>query len=175
MPSEQLRFWIEIVASFAGIVALFAIAMELVRARRADTRDFLFNANEKLNAISSERLYTESMEFSNLEDWAILVKDDKHWKKFLAVFNFWELIATATKLNAINKNLVLYEYGVAFMHFYEKFSTVYHELDKNTGFNMFEELDWFANEFMGSQFSSRFELGKKANDYVNKVIAQASK
>ena len=170
MPSEQVRFWLEALGSIAGVVALAAIALELIRARRADTRDFLFAASGKLGELLSERIFVNAMEFSNLENWLQLGRDDENVKNFTAVFNFWSLIAKTTKLNAINRNIIFGEYGLPFMVFYEKFSKLYHELAEHTGMNFFEELDWFANEF-AARFPGKHELNKRHNEYVKEVKA----
>lgn len=173
MPSEQLRFWLELVASFAGIAALAAIALELQRARKADTRDFLFQTTEKINEIRKERIYLTSLNFSNLKEFLILRRDDEYGQAFVAVFNFWSLLVKTTRLNAVNQKIVFDEYGLAFMNYYEKFSEVQHEFAKVSGFNWFEELDWFADEYM-RLFPGKVELLKKQNEYVEKVVSQAS-
>ena len=59
MPSEQVRFWLEVVASAAGIAALAAIALELLRARRADARDFIFHISENTSCGKHERVTYE--------------------------------------------------------------------------------------------------------------------
>ena len=66
MPSEQLRFWLETLASITGIAALVFIAMELLRARRADSRDFLFHVYEKYEGLAKDMQVVATLQVSNI-------------------------------------------------------------------------------------------------------------
>ena len=144
MPSEQVRFILESIASIAAIAALVAIALELQRARRADTRDFLFYTHEKYHEIRKTQDYLLGLNISNVDD---LNKGDKKTDAWMSVYGFWELICRTTQAKAIDKDIVIEQYARPFLRFYDKLADVVHErIEEQGGLDWFSPVDWFANE-----------------------------
>lgn len=174
MPSEQLRFWLEVVASIAGVVALAAIALELVRARRADTRDFLFQMSNKYSEIKSAETSALSWEFSNLEEWWLI--GNKEWvESYMPAYNFYDILATSIRSKTINREFAIKQFGRPFIRFYEKFSGVMHQAIEieGGGIDWFEDWDWLANEVIRLHPDEKTAT-KNLNDAYDKVMAKAS-
>ena len=160
MPSEQIRFWLESIGSVAGVAALAAIALELIRARRADTRDFLFHTHEKYNEIRKEQDLLLSLKFSQLEDYNFSGSEE-NMDAWVSVFGFWNLIASTTRAKAIDKNIVIEQFARPFLRFYEKFSEAGHQLvEEQGGLNWFNNIDWLADETI-KRFPGEVEAMKK--------------
>ena len=95
MPSEQIRFLLETIGSIAGIAALVAIALEFLRARRADARDFLFHIYEKYEGLAKEMVLVESKKPMNKQELLTLARDAEEFDDaFQKIFNFWEEFTT---------------------------------------------------------------------------------
>ena len=174
MPSEQLRFVLEIIGSIAGIAALIAIALELQRARKADERDFLFHTYEKFEELSREWALSTSMEFSTLDELILLTINEEHQNAFLKIFNFWDLFTKTVRDNAISKSSAFEHFGIAFIRYYDNYSQAFHEMDEiKGGLNSFESLDWFYEELI-KNYPGESESVKRRETYWAKVEAQAS-
>lgn len=146
MPNEQIRFWLESFASIAGIVGLFAIASELLRARKADARDFLFHMYEKFDAMHEERRLMEQLEFSNYDEFLQLFQDND--KSMLTIYNFWDLLTRTVKDGIIDSRTALDHFGRIFMTFYNRYSKAHHEYrDIEGNPEWFATFDWFAKEY----------------------------
>lgn len=173
MPSETVRFWLESIGSVAGIAALAAIALELLRARRADTRDFLFQITEKHQEIRHETNIAFSWEFSNLEEW-YLNDSEENRVAWSAVYSFWDLLAVSVRAKTISKYFAAKQFGRPFLRFYEKFSDVMHQqIEIEGGANWFGDIDWLADEVF-KLFPGEIEAMNELNEYFEKLKAQAS-
>ena len=147
MPSEQLQFWLESVASLAGIIGIYAIASELLRARRADAREFLFHMAEKLDEMHEDRRIVEQLKFSNYDEFLSLYQE--HDVAMLKVYNFWDLLTKTVKDKVIDSKVAVDHFGRMFMYsFYNKYSKAHHELrDIEDNSEWFSNFDWFAKEY----------------------------
>ena len=165
MPSEQVRFLLESIASTAGIAALVAIALELQRARKADVREFLFHTSEKFDAMHEERRIVEHLEFSTYIDF--VKQFQKHDKALLKVFNFWESLTRAVKDGVIDKKSAVTHYGRVFMYtFYNKYKDVHHELRVIEGNSeWFRSFDWFAEQY-GKLKPGDWDSHLRGNNYI---------
>lgn len=117
MLDQQIRFWLEIIGSAAGIIALFAIALELQRARKADTREFYFHIAEKFNAIidKSQTLFeTDLLDFDEL---ILLPNDHERSAAWGPVLNFWDIQTRSAHDNSNDKKFALEQFGRAFYSF----------------------------------------------------------
>ena len=174
MPSEQLRFWLEAIGSFAGIVALAAIALELQRARRADSRDFMFFTFKLFNELYEEQRIIDSLEFSNLEELILLTDDPSIRKAVIAIQDFWELIIVSVKNRAVDINIVLDSFGVPFYRYYQKFSNTFPEWADIYGTETFhEDVVSFARKYQ-NLYSVQINAAKKGEEFVKRVRTQAS-
>ena len=174
MPNEQLRFWLETVGSIAGIAALVAIALELLRARRADTRDFLFEMTNKYAEIKNAEVVALSWEFSNVEEWWLL--GSKEWvESYMPVYYFYDVLATSVRSKTVNKEFAIKQFGRPFIRFYEKFSSVMHQVIEieGEGINWFADWDWLADEVV-RLYPGEKTATKNLNDAYEKVMAKAS-
>jgi hypothetical protein len=174
MPSEQLRFWLEGIGSLAGVVALAAIALELVRARRADTRDFLFQMTNKYAEIKNAEVVALSWEFSNLEEWWLI--GNREWREsFVPVYNFYDMFATSVRSKTINKKFAIKQFGRPFIRFHQKFSDVMHQVIEieGEGINWFEDWDWLADEIV-RLYPGETTASKNLKDAYEKVMPKAS-
>ena len=150
MPSEQLRFWLEAAGSAAGIAALAAIALELLRARKADSRDFYFHVSERYEGLWNERQLLDSVEFSSLEEVYKMIEDKELLKAYAKVSNSWDLLARTVRDNPIDKKLAVEQFGRVFYEYYEKWTPVHNQLNEiegKGGYGYFAHFDWFAAEY----------------------------
>ena len=148
MPSEQVRFWLEAGASIVGLVGVFAIALELMRARKADVREFLFHTGDQFDAMHDERRIVEHLKFVTYIEF--VEQFQKNDEALLKVFNFWESLTRAVKDGVIDKKSAVNHYGRVFMYsFYNKYKDVHHELREIEG-----NSEWFTS------FDSLFKLCK---------------
>lgn len=175
MPSEQLRFWLETITSVIGLIGVFAIALELLRARRADARDFIFHISEKYKDIYNERTLVNSFEFSNMDEWIVVIRGkEEHWQAYATVFNFWDLLTKTVRATAIDRKIAITQWGRVFMLFHEKFSQVSRELiELEGGHNWYENFDWFAEEYM-KYLPSDLDAMKRQNEIAERVLAEAA-
>ena len=174
MPSEQFRFLLESIASAAGILALVAIALELLRARRADARDFLFQTYEKMGVLSADVRYVQAMEFDNLDEMLLLLGDEKVDIIWNNVFSFWDLFTKSVRANAIDKHMAFEHFGAPFLRYYQKHSNALQDWYAiSMDLNNWESFDWFFNEFM-SKYPREIEAEKTRRAYSAKVKAKAS-
>ena len=174
LPNEQVRFWLESAASLAGIIGLFAIASELLRARRADARDFLFQTQEKWDEIFDERMVVRSLRFSNMDDYLLALHESENSQAFMTVFNFWDLMTRTIKAKAIDKDIAIHAFGRPFMDYFGKYSHVQHQrVELQGGSNWFTTFDWFAEEITKT-LPGEFDAFSKEDKYVEKLKAQAN-
>ena len=174
MPSEQLRLVLESIASLAGIVALIAIALELQRARKSDAREYLFHMYEKFEELSNARVFVLSLEFSTLEELIVLTGKGESDDTFFKVFNFWDLFTKTVRDNTINREMAFEHFGIAFIQYYDKYATVFHQLGEiKGGFNNFDSFDWFSKEFLRA-YPGELESVRRRNAFSEKVLAQTS-
>ena len=148
MPSEQLRFVLESIASIAGFAALVATALELQRARRADAREFLFHAYEKFNDIHEHRIIVEQLELNSFDDFRREFSDDRARESLVTMYSFWDLLTRTIRDRAIDTKSATEHFGRVFMTYYVKYSPFQHEWRKIEGdSDWFEDFDWFAEEY----------------------------
>ena len=176
MPSEQLRFWLEVFSSFAGLVGLAAIALELLRARRADTRDYLLRIHRRLSEISEERVIVDGFEFSNMDEFFLLWKEGENLTAYRAVYNFWELLIETTRSNPVDKLQIMQGFGDIYMSFYDKVADASIEIETTFGGMFFEPFRWFANEYKKNypHAQEQVESNRKIGEYIEKLKAQSS-
>jgi hypothetical protein len=175
VPSEQVRFILESIASIAGIAALVAIALELQRARRADSRDFMFFTFKLHNELYEEQRIVDALEFSNLEELILLTDDPSIRKAVIAIQDFWELIIVSVKNRAVDSNIVLDSFGVPFYRYYQKFSNTFPEWADIYGTEDFhKDVVSFARKYQ-KLYSVRINAAEKGEEYVKTVRTQVSK
>jgi hypothetical protein len=146
--------------------------LELQRARRADTRDYLFQSFEKWEEMSKEWTLVLSMEFSTLDELLILTRDETRFNAFLKVFNFWDLLTKTIQDKAIDRSVAFEHYGISFVRYYDKYSKAMQEVDEiKGGFNNFQSFDWFHEEYLKT-YPGEVESVKKRDEYFKKVWAQ---
>ena len=174
MPSEQLRFWLESMGSIAGVAALAAIALELIRARRADTRDFLMQMTKNYSEIVTQANVVQSWEFSNIEEWWLIDRKEKR-EAWMPVYNFFDILATAIRAKTVNKEFAVGQFGRPFIRFYEKISGVMHESIEIEagGIDWFADMDWLADEVL-KLYPGEKTATKNLNDAYEKVMGKAS-
>ena len=147
MPSEQIRFWLETLATIAGIAALVFVGQELLRARRADARDFLFHIYEKFERLADELILIEAVDPVDLKGLLSLNEDEEFSAAFQKMFNFWELLTKTVRDNAIDKVIAFEHFGAPFIRFYEIYSNAQHEWNRiGNGIPFFKSFDWFYKE-----------------------------
>jgi len=150
VPSEQLRFVLETIGSLAGIAALVAIALELQRARRADTREFMSRAYEKYTNLIKERDSLASIEYSSIEELILRPDAEAEYAAFEKTSFFWTELTTEVKHNPSEKKIAIEEFGRLFYGFYEKWSPYLndlHEIEGEGGYHWTTHMDWFASEY----------------------------
>ena len=176
MPSEQIRFWFEIFGSFAGLLGLAAIALELLRARRADTRDYLLRIHSRLSEISEERVIVDGFEFSNMDEFFLLWNEGENLKAYRAVYNFWELLIDTTRSNPVDKLQVMQSFGEIYMSFYDKVADVSIEIETTFGGVFFEPFRWFASEYNENypHAQQQADSNRKIGEYIEKLKASNS-
>ena len=175
MPSEQLRFIIETAASIIGLIGVFAIALELLRARKADERDFLFHTYEKYEEIAVERGIIFNLNFTKLDELVLITVSEGDAKSaYFKVFDYWDLLTKTIQSGAISSKIAAEHFAFPFMTYYEKYSTYIHEWFKIIGgYGQFDSFDWFAEECRRLVMIDS-EIPRKAQEYIDKVKAQAS-
>ena len=174
MPSDQIRVILENFASVVGIIGIYAIALELLRARKADSREFLFHTYEKFSLLHTERRLVESSEIENLEEFILAFGDKKFDKAFTSIYNFWDLLTRTVNEQTIDKKMALNHFGRVFMQFYSKFSDFNHEFGQITGDTKYwENFDWFAAEF-DELSPDNLDAINRGDEYVAEVFAKAA-
>lgn len=168
MLNEQLRFWLESLASLAAIIGLFTIAKELLRARKADQRDFLFHMSDKLDAMHEERRIVEQLEFSNYDEF--LAHFQTHDEPLLKVYNFWDLLTRAVKDNIVDAKTAIDHFGRLFMYtYYSKYAKAHHEYrDIEGNPEWFANFDWFAEQYNKLK-PGDWDKYMKGRDYISKA------
>jgi hypothetical protein len=174
VPSDQVRFWLETAASIIGLIGVFAIALELLRARKADERDFLFHTYEKYEEIAAERGIVQNLQFTNVDELVLINSSEGDAQSaYFKVFNYWDLLTKTIQSGAISSKIAAEHFAFPFMTYYEKYSTYIHEWFKIIGgYGQFDSFDWFAEECQRVMGDS--EIPRKAQEYIDKVKAQAS-
>ena len=173
MLSEQIRFWLETLGSIAGISALVFVGLELLRARRADARDFLFHIYEKYEGLADELILVEAVDPVNLEELMALVEDEEFSAAFQKMFNFWELLTKTVRDNAIDKAIAFEHFGAPFIRFYGIYSNAQHEWNRiGNGINFFKSFDWFYAEIMKA-YPGELEAAGLRNEFVAGLEAKA--
>jgi len=176
MLNEQIRFWLEIIGSAAGIIALFAIALELQRARKADTRDFYFHIAEKFDRLEEERAILYEMDTLDFDVLILIPSEDKRYKAFGLIANFWDMVSRAAHENSSDKKIALEQFGNPFYSFYSKWSYYFKGLAEIEGTSFpvgYRYLDWFAEEYL-KYFPEEWEAFLKAQAYVDALQNKSS-
>jgi hypothetical protein len=167
MLNEQLRFWLESLASIAAIVGLFTIAKELLRARKADQRDFLFHMSDKWDEMHEERRIVEQLEFSNYDEF--LAHFQKHDKSLLKIYNFWDLLTRAVQDQIVDTKTAVDHFGRVFIYtYYRKYSKAHHEYRTIEGNpDWFANFDWFADQYHKLK-PGDWDKFMKGREYISK-------
>ena len=176
MPSEQTRFWLEAIASLAGIVGLFVVASELLRARKADAREFLFHEIDKFSELHEARRLVENLSFENYDQF--LAHFQTHDKSLLSIFNFWDALTRTVRDGIVDTETALDHFGRVFMYsYYIKYSKAHHEFrDIEGNPEWFANFDWFAKEYARIKPGDwdRYLRGRKyiTDNYPESVFAE---
>jgi hypothetical protein len=175
LPSEQVRFWLESTASIIGLIGVFAIALELLRARKADERDFLFHTYEKFEKIAIERGIIQNLEFTKLDELVLInYSEGDVSTAYFKVFNYWDLLTKTVQSGAISSKTAAEHFAFPFMTYYEKYSPYIHDWFKIIGeYGQFDSFDWFAEECKRLVMVDS-GIPKRQQEYIDKVKAQAS-
>ena len=175
MPNEQFRLLLESIASIAGIAALVAIALELQRARRADTRDFLSRAYEKLGALFQEKRLLASIEYSGFDEFSLRTESEAEGNAWEKMFYFWDLLTNEVKHNPSEKKIAIVAFGRSFYVFYEKWSPYLkdlQEIEGEGGYQWPAHMDWFASEYMRI-LPSDWDARSRLHEYYEELRSQA--
>jgi hypothetical protein len=177
MSNEQIRFWLESLATIAGIVGLFAIALELMRSRKADTRAFYFHISEKFDALVEHRNILNQWDVPEFDELMLIPDEDERSMAFGQVINFWDMVTKAAHDSRADKNIALEQFGLSYYRFYSKWEFFFKrmkDIGGSTDLIGFRYFDWFAKEFL-EKYSDDWEKLQKIDAYAEQVFdSQAS-
>ena len=175
MPNEHFRYWLEIAASLATVGALAAIALELLRARRADSQENSWRIGKRHTEIAGERIVFENGKFRNLDEFLLLLENQEYLVAYRAVYNFWDMVITSARTYPANKLWLISSLGELYMRWYSTLADVIHESEAKFGWRYFDSFDWFANEIESHfpNYGDASEYNRKAKAYVKSLRSES--
>jgi hypothetical protein len=179
MISESVAFWVDLVASFASVIGLGAVAFELPRARRAEHTQFQFDTFKMFNIdLKHERLIEYQLNRDSVEEFTKeVISDPEKFNAYKNILDFYSLIATAAKSKSINRRNAFKIWGQPLISFWNRYEELFISRRKIMGPEAFTELEWFKSmsEKAHPEFVERFDDLKKEGQKTLKKYRKSKK